>query len=300
MAETLNKLPSGWARPTIGDLCNPINGKSFKSSEWRNQGLPIIRIQNLKDSSASFNYFQGELERQYFVEPGDLLFAWSGTPGTSFGAHVWRGPEGGLNQHIFNIRFDRDSIDTRYFCYALNDKVRHFVDNAQGGVGLAHITKSKFTKSHIRLAPVSEQPRIVEAIEAQFSRLDASVAALKRVQANLKRYRASVLKAACEGRLVPTEAELARKEGRDYEPASELLKRILNERRKRWEVQEWAKHVEKAKQKLAKQILVGVHRVSEGRREQAVELIPQRLEQVRDALVIFFNVVVNVHACHSS
>ena len=74
-------------------------------------------------------------------------------------------------------------------------------------------------------------------IETQFTRLDASVAALKRVQANLKRYRASVLKAACEGRLVPTEAELARSEGRDYEPADRLLERILAERRARWESQ---------------------------------------------------------------
>ncbi len=48
-------------------------------------------------------------------------------------------------------------------------------------------------------------------IEKQFTRLEAGVAALRRVQANLKRYRAAVLKAACEGRLVPTEAELAKK-----------------------------------------------------------------------------------------
>jgi type I restriction enzyme S subunit len=80
-----------------------------------------------------------------------------------------------------------------------------------------------------------EQVRIVEEIEKQFTRLDAAVAALKRVQANLKRYRAAVLKAACEGRLVPTEAELARREARSYEPASELLKRILAERHARWE-----------------------------------------------------------------
>jgi hypothetical protein len=66
-------------------------------------------------------------------------------------------------------------------------------------------------------------------------------AALKRVQANLKRYRASVLKAAREGRLVPTEAELARKEGRDYEPADKLLQRILRERRARWEADTLAK-----------------------------------------------------------
>ena len=70
------------------------------------------------------------------------------------------------------------------------------------------------------LPPLPEQHRIVAAIEEQFTRLDAAVAALKRAQANLKRYRASVLKAACEGHLVPTEAELARQEGRDYEPAS--------------------------------------------------------------------------------
>ncbi len=75
-------------------------------------------------------------------------------------------------------------------------------------------------------------------IERQFTRLDASVAALKRVQANLKRYRASVLKAACEGRLVPNEAELARAEGRECDPADRLLERILAERRARWESQE--------------------------------------------------------------
>ena len=88
------------------------------------------------------------------------------------------------------------------------------------------------------LPPLSEQHRIVAEIEKQFTRLDASVAALKRVQANLKRYRASVLKAACEGKLVPTEAELARAEGREYEPADRLLERILAERRARWEAQE--------------------------------------------------------------
>ena len=55
------------------------------------------------------------------------------------------------------------------------------------------------------------------------------------MQANLKRYRASVLQAACTGRLVPTEAELARVEGRAYESADQLLQRILQERRAKWE-----------------------------------------------------------------
>ena len=92
-----------------------------------------------------------------------------------------------------------------------------------------------------------EQLRIVEAIESYFTRLDDAVATLERVQRNLKRYRASVLKAAVEGRLVPTEAELARAEGREYEPASDLLERILDERRRRWKEAELAKMKAKGK-----------------------------------------------------
>ena len=97
------------------------------------------------------------------------------------------------------------------------------------------------------MPPLPEQHRIVAAIESYFTRLDDAVATLERVQRNLKRYRASVLKAAVEGRLVPTEAELARAEGRDYEPASVLLERILAERRRRWEEAELAKLKAKGK-----------------------------------------------------
>ena len=82
--------------------------------------------------------------------------------------------------------------------------------------------------------PKVAQREVVAYLDEQLSRLDASVAALHRVQANLKRYRASVLKSACEGRLVPTEAELARQEGRSFETGAELLQRILAERKRAW------------------------------------------------------------------
>ena len=89
--------------------------------------------------------------------------------------------------------------------------------------------------------PLDEQRRIVEVVDSYFTRLDGVAATLERVRRNLKRYRASILKAAVEGRLVPTEAEIARAEGRDYEPASVLLQRILVERRRRWEEAELAR-----------------------------------------------------------
>jgi type I restriction enzyme S subunit len=81
-----------------------------------------------------------------------------------------------------------------------------------------------------------EQRRIVAEIEKQFTRLEAGVAALRRVQANLKRYRAAVLKAACEGRLVTTEAELAKtgKRNAKFESGEDLLARILKQRSEKW------------------------------------------------------------------
>jgi len=84
---------------------------------------------------------------------------------------------------------------------------------------------------HICLPPVNEQRRIVAKIEELFSDLDAGVAALERVRANLKRYRAAVLKAAVEGRLT----EEWRKQHPATEPAAKLLERILAERRAKWE-----------------------------------------------------------------
>ena len=117
------------------------------------------------------------------------------------------------------------------------------------GTTINGVTKKQLRELQVLLPPLAEQHRIVAEIEKQFTRLDASVAALKRAQANLKRYRASVLKVACEGKVVPTEAELARVKGRDYEPASQLLERILAERLACWESQ--PKHRGKYKEPTA-------------------------------------------------
>jgi type I restriction enzyme S subunit len=102
-------------------------------------------------------------------------------------------------------------------------------------VNQASIASSTLAKSiPLILPPFEEQQHIVAEIEKQFTRLEAGVAGVRRVQANLKRYRAAVLKAACEGKLVPTEAELARQEGRNYETGAQLLDRILTERQQKW------------------------------------------------------------------
>ncbi len=140
------------------------------------------------------------------------------------------------------LLFNSEYFNPRYVLLYMSTAVKVF-KHVSRGTTINGVTKKQLAELAFLLPPRKEQDRIVAEIEKQFTRLDDAVAALKRVQANLKRYRASVLKAACEGRLVPTEAELARKEGRDYEHASELLKRILAERRAKWEADQLQKMI---------------------------------------------------------
>lgn len=131
-------------------------------------------------------------------------------------AHVLRGKSGLLNAFLL---YQLNAIDYRPY--------------------VSGTTRLKLPQGPMKQIPLlvpseKEQKRIVAEIEKQFTRLDAGVAALRRVHANLKRYRAAVLKSACEGKLVPTEAELAKAKGRKYETGEQLLKRILTERRKNW------------------------------------------------------------------
>ncbi|ACZ39516.1 restriction endonuclease subunit S [Sphaerobacter thermophilus] len=238
-------LPPGWTWATIRDTGEYINGLAFRKSDWGDEGLPIIRIQNLTDPSKPFNRTSRQVDPVYIVHRGDILLSWSAT----LDAFTWRGETGVLNQHIFKVVPDNRLVHSPYLYHLL----RHAIDLLKQsshlhGSTMKHINRGPFLSFQVPLAPLAEQRRIVAEIEKHFTRLDAAVAALERARANLKRYRAAVLKAACEGRLVPTEAELARAEGRDYETGEQLLQRILQERRAKWEAEELAKLRAKGKE----------------------------------------------------
>ena len=112
-----------------------------------------------------------------------------------------------------------------------------YANSNSAGVNLPRISAKRLGEYRIPLAPLPEQHRIVARIESLFAKLDEGVAALKRAEANLERYRASVLKAAVEGRLT----ERWRRENPPEETGEELLRRILDERRRRWESEQLAK-----------------------------------------------------------
>jgi type I restriction enzyme S subunit len=138
-----------------------------------------------------------------------------------------------VNNHAHVLRA-RSGIPNAY--------IKYFLDQLDFSPFVSGTTRLKLTQASMRqiqvpIAPLGQRESIVSEIEKQFSRLDEAVTAMKRIQANLKRYKAAVLKAAVEGKLT----EQWRKEHPDVEPADQLLKRILAERRAKWEAEELAK-----------------------------------------------------------
>ena len=92
-----------WPMVSLGELCDFINGRAFKPEDWAESdsgGLPIVRIQNLNTPDSRFNYYTGEVRGRHIINEGQLLFSWSGSRGTSFGAHIWSDGKAVLNQHI--------------------------------------------------------------------------------------------------------------------------------------------------------------------------------------------------------
>ena len=225
---TQQYLPAGWVESTIGFSTKNFDGRRVplkaKDRATMRGPYPYYGASGVIDSVKDYLFDGSYL---LITEDGNLLS--KGNP-IAFEASgkFW------VNNHAHVVQSYGD-IPLGY----LKAYANHF--NLEGyvtGTTRPKLTQAALNSIPIPLPPLAEQRRIVAEIERHFTRLDASVAALRRAQANLKRYRASVLKDACEGRLVPTEAELACSEGREYEPAGVLLERILAERRARWESQE--------------------------------------------------------------
>jgi type I restriction enzyme S subunit len=145
-----------WTPRTIGALCQLGSGHGFKPHDWSERGMPIIRIQNVR-GSAAFNYFEGEPDPRWIVEPGELLFAWAGVPGVSFGPGVWRGPRALLNQHIYRVT-PHPGVD-RDWLYEVLLYLTPLIERRAHGfkLSLLHIRKEEFTSQQILVPPSDQQ-----------------------------------------------------------------------------------------------------------------------------------------------
>lgn len=147
----------------IGKLCGFSNGHGFTPTDWKTIGFPIIRIQNL-NGSQDFNYYQGEPKKEWVVNPGDLLFAWAGVKGVSFGPTIWKGPIGVLNQHIYRIH-PLPGVDKRWLYYALAQVTFEIEKKAHGfKTSLVHVRKSDISNASVAKASLQEQSKLVDML----------------------------------------------------------------------------------------------------------------------------------------
>lgn len=173
----VGEIPEDWGISRIGDICTLVNGRGFKPYEWNTQGLPIIRIQNL-NGSQEFNYYSGSFDPKILINPDQLLFAWSGSRGTSFGPHVWRGDTALLNYHTWKVVTDDSKINNNFLFYALWYLTRHIEENAHGASALVHTQKGEMEQFFIPLPPLDEQRAIADALSDMDDKITALDAAI--------------------------------------------------------------------------------------------------------------------------
>ena len=247
-------LPIGWEIAQVKDVCDIIRGVSYKKADSIQEAqkgyLSILRATNIQDNSLVLDkdlvYVpSNQVSENQRLKIGDIVIATSSGSKHLVGktAQVKEKWYGAFGAFCAAIRSTVE-IDYRYLGYFFNSPAYKDVIAAKAiGVNINNLRRGDIEKLKIPLAPLNEQKHIVAEIEKQFSRLDEAVDNLKRVKANLKRYKASVLKAAVEGKLT----EEWRKKHPNVEPVDKLFELILAERRKKWEEAELAKMRAKGK-----------------------------------------------------
>jgi type I restriction enzyme S subunit len=236
-------LPRGWTQLTMGEVGRWFGGgtpSKANPSFWTDGKIPWVSPKDMKfdhitDAQDHITEDAVAQSATNLVEAGSILIVVrSGILQHTLPVAIAK-RQVALNQDLKAV-LPLENIRSDYLALALKAFERDILHTCtKTGTTVQSLELPVFLRFQIPVAPLPAQRRIVAEIEKQFTRLEAGVAALRRVEANLKRYRAAVLKAACEGRLVPTEAELAKKAKRKFETGEELLARILSERRQNWQ-----------------------------------------------------------------
>ena len=149
-----------WTYKKLGEVATFIKGYPFKPSDWKDSGRKIIRIQNLNNPDAVYNFYDGSIDPKYLVSNGDVLISWSG----SLGVFEWTEDEAILNQHIFKVVFNKEYINKKFFQYVVASRINEMKSKVHG-VTMQHITKKEFDIILIPVPPIAEQERIVAELD---------------------------------------------------------------------------------------------------------------------------------------
>lgn len=166
----LGPIPAGWEVRPFSDIATFVNGFAFKPDHWSDSGRPIIKIKQLKQGVGpdTPRCEEVEIDRKYWVEPGDLLFSWS----ADLDVYRWAEEPGLLNQHLFTVRPGGD-LTLAFLFHALDVAMPQFWDRAQGTT-MRHIKRSALTE----VSTAVPAPQVVASFTAVVEPMAQEVIAL--------------------------------------------------------------------------------------------------------------------------
>jgi type I restriction enzyme, S subunit len=237
-------LPKKWLWVEVNQIAEAITGNTPPTSNQANYGgaIPFVKPPQLVDSSISNapeTLTEIGSKKARILPVGAVLVSCIGNLGKTAIAKV----PCATNQQINALVFAAPIPPEYGFYYA--QTLGAWLNSAASATTISIVNKGKFETAPFPLAPLAEQTRIVEKLEELLSDLDAGVAELKAAQKKLGQYRQSLLKAAVEGAL--TADWRKSQKTKPAESGAQLLKRILHERRTRWEAKQLAKFKEQGK-----------------------------------------------------
>ena len=165
----------------LGDVATYINGYAFKPEDRGNEGLPIIRIQDLTGNAYDLGFYNGDYPEKIEINDGDVLISWS----ASLGVYIWNRGKALLNQHIFKVSFDKAPIDKQYFVYAVRYKLAEMGSKTHGAT-MKHIVKKDFDATLIPYPSISEQEDIALKLNKASSIIEARQQELQKLDGLIK------------------------------------------------------------------------------------------------------------------
>ncbi|RUO39427.1 hypothetical protein CWE22_08990 [Pseudidiomarina aestuarii] len=184
----------------IKEIFNVYNGRAYKKSELLDSGkYKVIRIQNLKGGE-NYYYSDLELDESKYCESGDLLFSWSGTPGTSFGAFIWNDEKAIYHYHIWKME-PKVEIAPRYAYWVLKDITEEAIANARGVAGMLHITKGTMESFIVSLPSYQAQQKVAKELDELALKSEQLQTEISSKIESLKHLKASILDSAFKGEL---------------------------------------------------------------------------------------------------
>lgn len=159
---------SAWQRVPLGDLLEVQNGYAFSSEEFTEQdGIPLIRIRDLKPNTSPPVRFQGSFDKRYLVNDGDLLIGMDG----EFACYEWGGGTALLNQRVCRLVDFSDGIEPRFLLYGINKYLKEIEDKT-AYTTVKHLSSKTVKGILFPLPSLDEQKRIVAVLDQAFAAMD--------------------------------------------------------------------------------------------------------------------------------